>query len=196
MIRTKNLATAHGHMKLWNLQIRDCDTILALLPIRPTELFSASTSLTIPNNLLNDGFSRTLTATERDRLSTTFAQVQQLTTRKLNAVRDELSNTTLPRLLRIRELAVFLLQHLTEDERETLCPGSKDSNKEDDAGVEGHDEAQLVDVLNVILSNFSGRIDKERGGSWPTPEGAPMGMFTVFDQWQDYVEACVPKSQT
>jgi hypothetical protein len=163
-------------------------------PMAATHLYELIESTLLP--LLPRPYRRAdgrLTTSERERLEQYF-EITSTLAHKLSdsehasSAENELQQMKLQRLLRIRDLATFLYNNITEAEREKIATSSRQA----DAAEEPHDDATATKAFSKIISIFSDRIEKERGGSYRIPDGAPLDIFSFFDQWQEDVEACEP----
>ncbi|KAF2196391.1 hypothetical protein GQ43DRAFT_476372 [Delitschia confertaspora ATCC 74209] len=136
-----------------------------------------------------------LTLSERERLQKSFQTTWQLAHQLSNPEEasladNELSQMKLQDLLRIREIATFLYINITKADREKIASMAGSSNG--DGTTRGtYDDARITEGFLRIIKIFVDRIINERGGSYHIPDGAPLDLFSFFDQWQGDVEECV-----
>jgi hypothetical protein len=112
----------------------------------------------------------------------------------------DLAQMALRDLLRVQEVARWLLCHCDAHERTQLlrefprrrrddAESTKDAFSRDDD--DDDNDQRWTDCLQAILAYWAERLAKERlWGRLNIPDGAPLDFFAVVDCWQDYVYMC------
>jgi hypothetical protein len=125
-----------------------------------------------------------LTASERERLSHAFQEFWRLlmTTGSDQDIQDQLAMLPLKEVFLIRELAIFNVNNIREPQQREIARQMEYGPDAEWDGVEF--DARVMKLLiscNRCLENKG----KDRCS---LPDQTPLGLFGVFDHWQEYME--------
>ncbi len=119
-----------------------------------------------------------LSHTERIRFTQAYYRIWTLALSPLPAVRDSLAATDLRELLRLRDLGwQWIRINLSEEKRSLLR-------------IREGQWIPFLDELDRVYYEKQERITGTPGWVYPYVEDAPLGIFSVLDQFQeDYVDS-------
>lgn len=125
-----------------------------------------------------------LTVSERGRLSNAFQETWSLlnTGEYGEDLQDQLAKLSLKDVFRIREVAIFIVDNIPESQQREMTRQMKHGQDE------GWDEAKFrARVMEVVVA-CTRCLESKGKDRYSQPDQAPLGLFGIFDQWQEYLE--------
>lgn len=125
-----------------------------------------------------------LTMTERERLSNSFSLTWRFLMENIensNGLHERLASLDTKEIFRVREAAIFIVDNIPEPQRLEMARLMKDDDK--------WDETSCLARLRDIVAASNDCLESRGRDRWSQPDKAPLGLFSMFDHWQDdYME--------